>query len=557
MKRTRISSGTILLAACVAAASCAAAQPNGRAREGATVSHMPYRPGVDVLDYDLTLELPERGNVVRGQALLSVQRTAHLDTLVLDLLRLDVDSVTVDARRVSVRRTPNEIHVPLPAGANGRFAVRVAYRGAVEDGLIIRTDPEGRWTGFGDNWPNRGRNWIPSVDHPSDKATVSWTVIAPPERTVVANGSLVERTPLPDGRVRTRWRESHPIPVYLMVIAAAPLVEYPLGETACGLASTGRCVPQFVYTAPEQRTILPGPFAAAGEIVRYFASLVGVFPYERLAHLQSSTRFGGMENATAIFYADALFRNGRMGEGLIAHETAHQWFGDAVTEREWPHVWLSEGFATYFAALWTRHARGDSAFRDDMARIRTAILSDDEAVPRRPVIDTAQTELLALLNRNSYEKGGFVLHMLRGQVGDSAFFTALRRYYDRFRDGTALTDDLRRLMDEASGQQLAWFFDQWLRRPGFPEVKVTWSYDSSSHQVALDVSQGDRFGPYRFPLAVELRDGSGGTRRATVMVPAERSVHLVVPGTQASAPRAVVVDPDVALLARLEVHPQQ
>src|SRR6185503_3544297 len=392
---------------------------------------------------------------------------------------------------------------------------------------------------------------------PSDKATVSWTVIAPPERTVVANGSLVERTPLPDGRVRTRWRESHPIPVYLMVIAAAPLVEYPLGETACGLASTGRCVPQFVYTAPEQRTILPGPFAAAGEIVRYFASLVGVFPYERLAHLQSSTRFGGMENATAIFYADALFRNGRMGEGLIAHETAHQWFGDAVTEREWPHVWLSEGFATYFAALWTGHARGDSAFRDDMARIRTSILTDEEAVPRRPVIDTAQTELLALLNRNSYEKGGFVLHMLRGQVGDSAFFTALRRYYDRFRDGTALTDDLRRLMEDASGQQLAWFFDQWLRRPGFPEVKVTWSYDSSSHQVALDVSQGDRFGPYRFPLAVELRDGSGGTRRATVMVPAERSVHLVVPGTQASAPRAVVVDPDVALLARLEVHPQQ
>lgn len=557
MNRSFLSSGAILLAAGVAIASCAVAQPSGRARDGAAANHLPYRPGVDVLDYDLTLELPEHGNVVRGQALLSVRRTARVDTLVLDLLRLDVDSVTVDGRGVSVRRTPNEIHVPLPPGAEGRFMVRVAYRGAVEDGLIIRTDPQGRWTGFGDNWPNRGRNWIPSVDHPSDKATVSWTVIAPSERTVVANGALVERTPLPDGRVRTRWRESHPIPVYLMVIAAAPLVEYPLGETACGLASTGRCVPQFVYTAPEQRAILPGAFAAAGEIVTYFATLVGVFPYERLAHLQSSTRFGGMENATAIFYADALFRNGRMGEGIIAHETAHQWFGDAVTEREWPHVWLSEGFATYFAALWTRHARGDSAFRDDMARIRTSILADEEAVPRRPVIDTAQTELLALLNRNSYEKGGFVLHMLRGQVGDSAFFAALRRYYERFRDGTALTDDLRRLMEDASGQQLAWFFDQWLRRPGFPEVNVTWSYDAPSQKVTFDVVQGDRFGAYRFPLEVELREAGVSTRRATVMVPAERRVHLVVPGTQASAPRAVVVDPDVALLARLEVHPHQ
>ena len=556
MNRQLFPSGTALLAALVVTASCAAAQQTAQSRATSAAPEIlfPYRPGVDVLDYDLTLELPERGNVVRGQALLSVKRLAPLDTLVLDLIRLDVDSVTVNGRRVGVRRTPNEIHVPLPRDAAERVAVAVAYHGAVEDGLIIRTDPEGRWTGFGDNWPNRGRHWIPSVDHPSDKATVSWAVIAPTARTVIANGSLVERTPLPDGRVRTRWRESHPIPVYLMVIAAAPLVEYPLGNTACGLASTGDCVPQFVYTAPEQRAVLPGPFAVAGEIVRYFATLVGVFPYERLAHLQSSTRFGGMENATAIFYADALFRGGRMSEGLIAHETAHQWFGDAVTEREWPHVWLSEGFATYFAALWTRHAHGDSAFRADMERIRTSIVTDDDAVPKRPVIDTAQTELLALLNRNSYEKGGFVLHMLRAQVGDSAFFAALRRYYAQFRDATALTDDLRRLMEQTSGQGLGWFFDQWLRRPGFPEAEVTWSYDASSHQVALAVKQSDRFGAFRFPLTVELRDVAGVTRRVTLEVPAERLVRLIVPGTQPSAPRAVIVDPDVALLARLEVH---
>ena len=555
----RFSSGTAFVLAFVALAACAAAQQSDgtRGRGNSPSGYRPYRPGVDVLNYDLTLELPERGNVVQGVALVSVQRTARVDTLVLDLVRLDVDSVHVDGKRVAVRRTANEIHVPLPSGSDGRFLVRVSYRGAVEDGLIIRTDPEGRWTGFGDNWPNRGRHWIPSVDHPSDKATVSWTVIAPSERTVVANGTFVERTAIPDGRVRTRWRESHPIPVYLMVLAAAPLVEYSLGETACGLASAGRCVPQSVYTAPEQRAVLPGPFSAAGEIVRYFATLVGVFPYERLAHLQSSTRFGGMENATAIFYADALFRTGRMSEGLIAHETAHQWFGDAVTEREWPHVWLSEGFATYFAALWTRHARGDSAFRADMARIRTAILADNEAVPTRPVIDTAQTDLLALLNRNSYEKGGFVLHMLRAQVGDSAFFKALRRYYGQFRDGTALTEDLRRLMEESSGQRLDWFFDQWLRRPGYAVVDVTWSYNPSSQQMALDIRQDDRFGTFRFPLTVELRDAAGDGRRATVLVPAERHVRLVVPGTQVSAPRAVVVDPDVALLARIEVHPNR
>src|SRR5207237_588259 len=165
-------------------------------------------------------------------------------------------------------------------------------------------------------------------------------------------------------RVLTRWREAKPIAPYLMVIAAAPLTKLDLGNTACGLAEMRRCVAQSVYVAPEQRKVLPGAFAKAGDIARYFATRIAPFPYEKLAHLQSATRFGGTQNASAIFYSDDLFRNrGANDEGVIAHETAHQWFGDAVTEREWPHLWLSEGFATYFAALWALHAHGDSAFR--------------------------------------------------------------------------------------------------------------------------------------------------------------------------------------------------
>ena len=536
----------------------------GARRDAATA--MPYRPGVDVLSYDLSLELPRAGNVIRGVATLAVRHTTGLDTLVLDLVRLTVDSVRSDGKRVAFTRTPNEIHIPFRP--NGKFAVRieVTYHGPVEDGLIVRTDSAGRWTGFGDNWPNRARYWIPSVDHPSDKSTVSWTVTAPAERTVVANGALVDRTTLPDGRVRTRWRESHPIAVYLMVIAAAPLVEYPLGNTACGFGAEGsergeraanNCVRQFVYVAPEQRPTLPGAFSQAGEIVRYFASLVGNFPYEKLAHLQSSTRFGGMENATAIFYDDAAFRTGRMNEGLIAHETAHQWFGDAVTEREWPHLWLSEGFATYFAALWTEHAHGDSAFHAAMASIRSTVLADPVDVPTHPVIDTVPRELLSLLNRNSYEKGGFVLHMLRRQVGDSAFFGALRAYYASYRDGTVLTDDLRQEMERASGQSLGWFFDQWLRRPGYPELDVTWSSDPSSQQVTLDIVQGSRFGAYRFPLTVELRGANGATERATVLVPAEPRARIALPrSARPLTPTALVVDPNVELLARIDVHPR-
>jgi aminopeptidase N len=298
---------------------------------------------------------------------------------------------------------------------------------------------------------------------------------------------------------------------------------------------------------------MPGPFARVGEIVQLFSRLVGPFPYEKLAHLQSSTRFGGMENASAIFYADSPFRNGGTSEQTIAHETAHQWFGDAVTEREWPHVWLSEGFATYFAALWTRAARGDSAYRQQMAAVRATILADTISVTRRPVIDTIETDLLALLNRNSYEKGGFVLHMLRAQVGERAFFDALRAYYAKHRHSTAVTDDLRAEMERESKQNLGWFFDQWLRRPGYPEVSATWSYDSASREVNVALTQGTRFGPFKFPLVVAVVDSAGVTHRATadMTAGAPSPVHLRI--ASPTKPMRFLLDPDVAVLASFTV----
>jgi aminopeptidase N len=521
-----------------------------------------YRPGFDVLDYDLTIELPDSGRSIRGTALLTVRRTAAgsgapaADTLALDLVRMQVSNVSVNGRGVAFGRTAEAIRVPLPPGRADTLRVSVSYGGEVRDGLVIRTDAHGRWTAFGDNWPNRARHWIPSIDHPSDKATVSWTVRTPPGRTVVANGRQ-----LPLGRMRvgyaeartSRWREDRPIPTYAMVIAAAPLVRHDLGTAACGLAELDRCVEQAVYTAPEARDYMPGPFATARAIVDWMARLIGPFPYEKLAHVQSSTIYGGMENASAIFYDDRLFRDRTMSVELIAHETAHQWFGDAVTEREWPHLWLSEGFATYFSALWTEHAQGDSAFRAQMAATRSQILADSSAVPRRPVIDTIETNLTALLNANSYQKGGWTLHMLRRAVGDSAFFRGIRQYYGTYRHGTALTDDLQRAIEATSGQQLDWFFDQWLRRPGYPTPVLTWDYDSTAARVTVTVDQErSRFGAYRFPLTLVVHDASGARRKVVIDVDPRPRTSLQLPFAVTARPVRVVPDPDVDLLARFD-----
>ena len=511
----------------------------------------PYRPGVDVLDYAYTLDLPDRGGAIEGRAVLAVRRTGTVDTLVLDLVSLRVDSVWVNEQAVTFARTDSLIRIPLGRVVGDSFSVAVKYGGEPKDGLIIRTDSAGRWTGFGDNWPNRARNWIPGVDHPSDKATVTWTVRAPGERKVVANGELVEESPLAvrggAPRTLTRWRESRPIPMYLMVIAAAPLVYYDLGRANCGVSEFDGCVRQSVYVYPELRDYLPGPFADAPAMVKFFSELVAPFPYEKLAHLQSSTRYGGMENAGAIFYSDGAFRRRAIRSGLIAHETAHQWFGDAVTEREWSHVWLSEGFATYFANLWVQHSAGDSAFRADMRGIREQIIKAPE-VAARPVIDTAQTNLMALLNTNSYQKGGWTLHMLRALVGDSAFFRGLRSYYLGNRHATAMTDDLQRAVEASSGRALGWFFDQWLRRPGFAEVTTSWRYDAAQRRVVATIGQAARFGAYRFPLTVAITDAAGREHRATIDVPAAASATLVVPVDVGASPRTVTFDPDVRVL---------
>jgi len=523
----------------------------------------PYRPGFDVSDYALAIDLPDTGATIHGVATLTVSKTlASVDTLRLDLLDLKVSTVTVDGRLARFTQTDSSVVIPL-ARKGGRtpvYTVAVDYGGAVVDGLIARVDSAGRWTYFGDNWPNRARHWIPSIDHPSDKATVTWRITAPMNRTVVANGKLVSSRGVlsSDGTERMEWvwRESRRIPVYLMVIGAGPLVELDLGDTDCGLAELQRCVPQSVYTAPEQRDFVPGPFARAGEIVQFFSNLIGPFPYEKLAHVQSSTRFGGMENASEIFYPDAAFRRHTLRDDVIAHETAHQWFGDAVTERDWPHLWLSEGFATYFAALWERAARGDSAFRARLASMRDAVIADSSSVPLRPVIDTAQKNLLALLDRNSYEKGGFVLHMLKLQIGERAFFDGIRQYYAHHRHATATTDDLRAEMERASKQQLAWFFDQWLTRPGFPEVTATWSYDSTAHEVSVALSQSNRFGTFQFPLTVAVIDSSGAEHRASTRFSLEySSPQLRIPSP--TVPARIVLDPNVDLLASFKVVPPQ
>ena len=525
-----------------------------RAQQSPAVIGSSYQPGIDVLDYDVRLVLPDTGAFLRGDVTVTARRAPSATRLRLDLVdSMHVRAVDVNGARVRAEHANNSLDVPLPSGAGDSVRVRVVYDGVVSDGLVVRRDDRGRWTWFGDNWPNRTRQWLPTVDHPSDKATVSWTVRAPERNVVVANGASLGVNRLTvDGRrlLETRWRETRPIAPYLMVIAAGPMVRYDLPASACHRGESGDCVQQSVFVMPENRSWLPGVFSATDRIMSLFERLVAPFPYEKLAHLQSSTRFGGMENASAIFYDGRLFPEQKVTDGLLAHEMAHQWFGDAVTEREWAHLWLSEGFADYFEALWEREARGEPGYRAALAKLRDNILADT-VVATRPVIDTAQTNYMSLLNANSYDKGAFVLSMLHHELGDSAFFRGVRSYYLAHRHGNAVSDDLRVELERSSGRSLAPFFDQWLRRPGWAEPAIGWAYDASAGTVSVFALQEGRFGAFALPVTVVVTDAENVAHRSVVNLPAVPRATVPLPGHFSRRPASISFDPDSTLLARI------
>jgi aminopeptidase N len=524
------------------------------AQQSSGVIGSTYEPGIDVVDYDVRLVLPDTGAFLRGDVIVTALRASSATRLRLDLVdSMHVRDVAVNGVRVHASHAGNSLDVPLPAGGGDTVRVRVVYDGTVSDGLIARRDGKGRWTWFGDNWPDRTRHWLPTVDHPSDKATVSWTVRAPERNLVVANGAPLGTNHVTVGGrplLETRWRETKPIPPYLMVIAAGPMIRYDLESTRCHRGEDADCVRQSVYVMPENRRWLPGIFTATDGIMALYERLVAPFPYEKLAHLQSSTRFGGMENASAIFYDGKLFPAEKVTDGLLAHEMAHQWFGDAVTEREWAHLWLSEGFADYFGALWAREARGDSAYRATLEKFRTNVIADTAALTR-PVIDTAQRDYMSLLNANSYDKGAFVLSMLHRQLGDSAFFRGVRSYYLAHRHGNAVSDDLRVALERSSGRSLTPFFDQWLRRPGWAEPAIGWAYDASTGAVSVFALQEGRFGAYALPLAVDVIDADNVKHHLVVDIPAEPRATVPLPARFPRRPVSLVFDPDSTLLARI------
>lgn len=466
-----------------------------------------YNPQINSIDaqhYRFSLTLKDDTNRIEGQSEITLRFKQAGNTFFLDLTNakagkgMEVSAVSYNNEALKFSHSDDRLSITLPniipAGEN--ITVSVQYAGIPADGLVIDANKFGDRTFFGDNWPNRAHHWLPTVDHPSDKASVEFIVTAPDHYQVIGNGIQIEETNLDGGLRRTHWKETVLLPTKVMVIGVAPFAVQLAGEVQ------GIQVSSWVF--PDNRAEGFTDYSQAVEVLEWFHKNIAPYPYRKLANVQSKTRYGGMENASNIFYFENSVNGKKEREDLIAHEIAHQWFGNSASEANWYHVWLSEGFATYSTHLYHEAKYGAASLAERMRKDRFTVVRYAER-KLAPVVDTTVSDINTVLNTNSYQKGSWVLHMLRHEMGDAAFWKGYRAYYQKYQGSNALTSDLQKVMEEAAGKPLGTFFKQWVFQAGQPELKVTYRYDGGENSVVLNVQQLQN-SPFGFPLDIQFLD---------------------------------------------------
>jgi aminopeptidase N len=310
-------------------------------------------------------------------------------------------------------------------------------------------------------------------------------------------------------------------------------------------------VPISWYSYPEDSGDAARKFSRTSSAVKYFSSLIGPYPYEKLAQVQATISFGGMENSSVIFYQESLFQETPTSEFPLPHEIAHQWFGDSVTASDWDQLWLSEGFATYFEALFYEHTDGPGSLKQIMAdHAKNLIHSKPECT--QPVIDPTQTDLMQKLNPATYQKGAWILHMLRRMLGDASFFRGIRRYYGLYAGGTASSADFQQAMEAVSGTSLDAFFKQWLTQPGWPEYSLSWRWDEKARAAEITVRQQQATGLFDMRADIAFETENGKEARTLRLSGAEQTHRIPLP----SKPFSIELDPDAWLLKSVEVKPR-
>ncbi len=511
-----------------------------------------WRPTHYLVNITLNDQLSEITSASARIYVTIVKPTREID---IDFGDLTVDRVTLNGSSYTFLRKNGKLHFDLPQAARSgdSYVIEIFYHGKPKDGLILTNDKDGKPAAIGDNWPDRVHHWIPVLDHPSAKATITFNITAPAGQEVIANGKLDHVETTASGHRTWTYSEGVPIPPYCMIIGVGQFARVEPAQRAL--------TPLSYYVPLSERELALKGFSPAIPSLEFFTEKVAPYPYEKLALIVGATRFGGMENSGAIVFTSALFnRNSTVGMSktygvpfgnvtLIAHEIAHQWFGDSVTESTWSDLWLSEGFATYFAGMFVQRYESEEAFQCYMSDAAASVFAYEKK-KRGPIFDRETESLMELLNPNNYQKGAWVLHMLRSQLGDDAFFRGIRAYYESHKNSVASTEDLRAALEKASRRDLRAFFARWVYDSGHPQYELKW-YWRGKKELRLVLTQTQPGNAFADPVHLTISTANG--KREVVLKPTGKVLIERIP--LRDKPVQLDLDPRNRLLDESTVNP--
>jgi len=530
---------------------------------------------VDIQHLALALEVdPARRSVVGSVTLRCRVIADDTRSVELDAVELTIDRVTADGAAARFRHDGKKLRIelPSPAAAGAELVLAIGYRGAPRRGLYF-IGPSEAYPGkpvqiWSQGQDEDSRYWFPCYDYPNNRTTSEVIATVPEKFTVISNGALIATSANTAAKTRTfHWRHDVPHSAYLITLAAGEftMIEERAGDT-----------PVTYYVHPGREDDARRAFGNTPRMIQFFERIIGVpYPYAKYAQVAvSDFIFGGMENTSATTQTADTLHDARAhldfkSDPLVAHELAHQWWGDLLTCRDWAHAWLNEGFATYFEALWCEENLGPDEFAWNVRQDREGYLDEDANHYRRPIVCNRYRTPIDLFDRHLYEKGSLVLHMLRRITGDDLFYKSLNLYCTRHRGGNVITQDLQRAFEDTTGRNLDWFFDQWVYKEGHPEIEVSSSFDDKKKLLSIIVKQThrttDTTAAFKFPVTIALMDANGGEVRHRVEIKEREQVFNFVLDAARHAAEDALLDRTVFLvspkayaefLARLDAPPQ-
>lgn len=536
--------------------------------------HYPPDLGIEPRHLDIALAVDVPARTAAGTVVTTV-RANRAGVRRLVLFAVDFEDLTVaDAAggEVSFDYDGKELSVlwaePFENGEERKLAV--SYR-VVEpvSGLIFAVPDDeypdrAPWAAT-DHETERARYWLPCVDLPAVRTTLSFHLTAAKDFTILANGVLTGEEDNGDGTKTAHWELDWPCPSYLLCFAIGDFVradDEPVGEREIAyFAARGRATPEDLSRS----------FGRTPAIMRWLEKrLATPFPFPKYFQFALPSFGGAMENISLVSWDDkfaadeALHREvGWLIDSVNVHEMGHSYFGDAVVIRDFAHAWLKESWATYLQACWLEDNEGEDEFRFELLGFSTAYRDEADGRYRRPIVTRVFNSSWNMYDRHLYPGGAFRLHMLRQLLGDDVFWPAVADYLQTFAKRTVETEDFRKKLEAHSGRSLVRFFDEWIYGKGYPKLEVKFSHDSDEKRGTLTVDQTqvpaaakkreeEEAIVFHFDLAVDWEDADGKWHRRTIEIGKKKeSFHLDMP----AKPKQIRIDPEQDVLVGLDFNP--